>query len=221
MKLSMNNMTELFYRRIYTKIFPDYFVELKKAFKGCKTILDVGCGRTSLLRLFPKEIYRVGVEGFQPYIEESKSKGFHNEYHRVDVMEIGDHFPENSFDCVYAGDVIEHLEKEKGLILIKMMEKIAKKKVIIYTPNGFLPQDSRDSNDLQIHKSGWTVSEMEEMGFNVIGTSGWKFFRGNNTGIRFYPKFLWRVVSDITQFYTRNNPIHAKQILCVKDQRPN
>lgn len=214
----MNKLAEFFYREMYTKIFPDYFVELKKASVGCQSILDVGCGRTSLLRLFPKEIHRVGVERFQPYIDESKSKGFHNEYHRLDVMEIGNHFPEKSFDCVYAGDVIEHLEKEGGFTLIKMMEKIAKKKVIVYTPNGFLPQDSRDNNDLQIHKSGWTVAEMQELGFTVVGTSGLKIFRGNSTGIRFYPKTIWRVVSDVSQFYTRNNPIHAKQILCIKDQ---
>lgn len=205
-----------FYRNIYTKIFHDYFIELKKAIEGCKSILDVGCGKTSLVRYLPKTIHSEGVEAFEPYLEESKRLGIHNKYHNLDVLEIDEHFKKKSFDCVLAGDVIEHLEKEDGFKLIGMMEHIARKKVIIYTPNGFLPIGERDGNNLYIHRSGWEVEEMRQLGFEVIGTSGWKVLRGDDAGIRFRPKFFWRVVSDVTQLYTRNHPEYAKQILCVK-----
>jgi len=77
-------------------------------------------------------------------------------------MEIGRNFKENSFDCVLASDVIEHFSKEEGYKLIEMMEKIARRKVIIYTPNGFLKQGEYDNNPWQVHKSGWNVKEMKK-----------------------------------------------------------
>lgn len=212
----MNSLFNAFYRGIYTKIFPDYFIELRKAIGDCKSILDIGCGKSSLLKYFPKSIYSEGVEAFEPYIEESRKQGIHNKYHKMDVLQIQEVFPKSSFECVYAGDVIEHLEKDDGLRLIKTMEKIASKKVIIYTPNGFLPIGERDGNKWYIHKSGWYVEEMQKLGFKVIGMSGWKVLRGDDVGIKFRPRFLWRIISDITQFYTRKYPEHAKQILCIK-----
>lgn len=208
---------EFFYRQVYTRIFPDYFQELKKELFGCSSILDVGCGNDSLLKYLPESVYREGVDAFEPYLEESRKKAIHHQYHLMNVLEIGKQFKENSFEAVYAGDLIEHLEKKDGFKLLTMMEKIAQKKVIVYTPNGFLPLPARDGNEFYIHLSGWEVEEMRNLGYQVIGTSGWKTLRGDDTGIRFQPKPLWRIISDITQFYTRNHPENAKQILCIKN----
>lgn len=213
----MISFFDFFYRGVYTRIFPDYLIELKKAIGDCKSILDVGCGKSSLLKYFSKSIYSEGVEAFEPYIEESRRQRIHNKYHKMDVLHIQEHFQGNSFECAYAGDIIEHLEKDHGFRLISMMEYIASKKVIIFTPNGFLPLGPRDGNDLYIHRSGWTTTEMQERRYKVIGLNGWKVLRGNDVGIRLHPRFFWRVISDITQFYTRNHPEHAKQLLCVKE----
>lgn len=212
----MNIVFDCIYGNIYTKIFPDYLVELKRAVGGCKDILDLGCGKSSLLKFFPADIRKEGVELYGPYLEESRSLGIHNRYHQMDILEAGDHFAEDSFECVYAGDVIEHLEKDDGHKLIEAMEKIASKRVIIYTPNGFLPVGERDGNELYRHRSGWSVSEMRALGFDIIGTSGWKVLRGDDAGVRWRPKIFWRVVSDMTQWFTRRRPESAKQILCVK-----
>ena len=57
------------------------------------------------------------------------------------------------------------------------MERLASKLVVIFTPNGFLPQKSKDG-DLQQHLSGWTAQEMREHGYNVIGMFGRKSLRG-------------------------------------------
>jgi len=98
-----------------------------------------------------------------------------------------------------------------------MMEEIATKKVIIFTPNGFLPQGEYDNNPWQIHHSGWDVEEMQDLGYNIIGINGWKPLRGEYARINYKPLFLWTLLSDITQLFVRNNPKYAFQILCVKE----
>lgn len=210
-------MFKFFYRKIYTKIFSDYCTVLRRVTKDCKSILDLGCGKNSVLEFFPKDIYKVGVDIYAPYLEESRKKNIHDGYYNINVLEADKYFKEKSFDCVFAGDLIEHLDKQEGFRLIEIMEKLARKKVVIYTPNGFLPMEKRDGNEFYIHKSGWQVREMQDMGFKVIGMGGWYKLREDDTGIKFKPKFFWRIISDITQFYTKTHPLYAKQILCVKE----
>ena len=43
------------------------------------------------------------------------------------------------------------------------MEKVARKKVIVFTPNGFVPQRPYDGNPFQEHLSGWSVDEIHEL----------------------------------------------------------
>jgi len=134
----------------------------------------------------------------------------------MNILDLEKKFETNSFDCVLASDLIEHLTKEDGLKLIDMMEKIAKNKIIIFTPNGFLSQGEYDNNPWQIHKSGWTVKEMKEKGYEVIGIDGWKPLRGEYASLRFWPKHFWLIISDITQFFVKNKPEKAFEILCYK-----
>jgi hypothetical protein len=135
----------------------------------------------------------------------------------MNVLEIADYFEPGSFDCVLASDLIEHLEKEDGLKLMRSMELIARKKVIIFTPNGFLPQSAYEGNDYQIHRSGWEIEEMQSFGYRITGINGWKPLRGELAAPRFYPKPLWARISLLTQPFTTRNPHHAFQMLCVKD----
>ncbi|MFP4543515.1 MAG: class I SAM-dependent methyltransferase [Candidatus Kapaibacterium sp.] len=207
----------MFLKNIYRKIFPDYYAELRKVTCGCSSILDVGCGSNSPVQALPREIRREGVDAFVPSIEKSREKGLHDSYHNIDVMDIGSHFAVKSFDCVLASDLIEHLEKNDGIKLIEMMEKIARKKVIIFTPKGFLPQGEYENNPWQLHRSGWEVDEMRGLGYKVIGINGWKPLRGEYAELKFKPRRFWQLVSDISQKYTRDAPEKAFQVLCVKD----
>ncbi|MBI3037327.1 class I SAM-dependent methyltransferase [Candidatus Woesearchaeota archaeon] len=161
-------------------------------------------------------IYSVGVDASLPSIQKSKKESIHNRYFRANVMNIGERFKPDSFDCVLASDLIEHLTKTEGLKLLGMMEKIASVKVIVFTPNGFLPQQGYDNNPFQLHKSGWTVDEMKKLGYHVIGINGWKPLRGEQASIKLRPKLFWQIISDLTQLLTRNRPEKAFQILCVK-----
>lgn len=162
--MPIKNFLKKFHSKFYVKIFTPYPIELQNLLLDCNSILDVGCGSNSPIQFFSKNMYSVGIDVFAPSIEESKNKGIHNKYYKMGVLDIGSKFSDNSFDCVLASDLIEHLEKKEGLKLIKLMEKIAKKKIIIFTPNGYLPQGECENNPYQEHKSGWTYLEMQKKG---------------------------------------------------------
>ncbi|MBI2143982.1 methyltransferase domain-containing protein [Candidatus Woesearchaeota archaeon] len=202
----------------YNQIFPGYPKELERAVKGCKTLLDIGCGENSPVRHFSQKPYSTGVDAFGPSIKKSKAEGIHDRYCRMNILEIGKRFKPSSFDCVLASDVIEHLPKTEGLRLLRMMEKIAAKKAIVFTPNGFLPQGEFGNNPWQKHKSGWTAEEMKSMGYSITGINGWKPLRGAYAMIKLRPRLFWSLVSDLTQLFTRSHPKQAFQILCVKEK---
>jgi len=209
-------------KKLYSKLSESSAVSftnvLKENLAGCDSILEVGCGANSPLGNLKLDCNKVGIDLFEPSIEKSKALKIHNEYHKLDVMEIVNFFGENSFDAVIALDLIEHLTKEDGLKLMQLMEKVAKKKIIIYTPNGFLPQGEYDNNPWQVHHSGWEVEEMQNYGYKVFGINGLKFIRGEYANIIKKPRFIWRMISDISRYFTINNPKKAFQILCVKEK---
>lgn len=203
--------------KILYSYFPlkyDYLSELKRVLKDCKTVLDLGCGENSPLQYISKDIYSVGVELFEPWIKKSRKRRIHNKYYKSDVLEINKLFENNSFDCVITLDLIEHLKKQDGYELIKLMEKIAKNKIIIFTTNGFIAQGELEENPWEVHKSGWYVEEMREMGYDVIGINGFKFLIGEFGLIK--PKFFWAPIAIISQLFLRNHPKKTGQILCVK-----
>ncbi|MDT8782609.1 MAG: methyltransferase domain-containing protein [Candidatus Bathyarchaeota archaeon] len=193
-----------------------YNYELKRAIGSeIKTLLDIGCGSNSPVKIFSGKIHMVGIDDYIPSIAKSKQLGIHNEYYIMPFSDLKN-FKNSSFDCVVALDVIEHLKKEEGLTLLDDIERIAKKRMILSTPNGFLPQAMYDNNPLQIHKSGWTPKELRKRGYNIIGYNGLKNLRGEKATIKFKPKLLWLCLSVLSQVFVRNHPDMAFQILCFK-----
>ena len=204
------------YRYTYKAFFSKYDVIIEREVKGLNNLLDVGCGANSPVQTFNKNLYCVGVDAFEPSLEKSKVKKIHNDYKKLDVLKVGEEFPSKSFDIVVALDLIEHLEKGDGLHLLDMIEKIASKKVIIYTPNGFLPQGDRENNPWQVHLSGWTAQEFVDRGYKVIGVNGIKSLRGAFAKVKYKPAFLWNFISDLTELFVKHNPEIAFQLLAIK-----
>ncbi len=197
-----------------------YYDELEHATGNPGSLLDVGCGADSPVRHFRRRIPRlVGVDGFAASIEASRAKRIHDDYACIDLLHIGDLFPPRSFECVLASDVVEHFPKADGLELIARMERIAAETVVLFTPNGFLPQAEHSGNPLQRHQSGWSVKEMRALGYTVIGLNGWKPLLGEFARPRWKPAMFWTLVSRLTQPVVRNLPRHAFQLLCVKQVR--
>jgi SAM-dependent methyltransferase len=189
---------------------------LRNALADCKSVLDVGCGPASTLRQLGISKC-AGIDGYLPAVEEARRKNTHDEIFHGDIRELPRHFKPGQFDACIAMDVIEHLPKQDGLKLMRDMEVIAKKKVVFFTPNGFLPQKHATVSDLQEHLSGWEVEEMQSHGYMVEGQLGPKKWRGEYHALKGRPTIFWGLASLVTQlFYTRNHPDKAAAILCTK-----
>ena len=185
-----------------------------------KSLLDVGCGFNSPvqhLRHRPERM--VGVDAFLPAIEQSRAKGIHDEYYQMSLFYIGEVFGPESFDCVIAAQVIEHLPEKEALDLISEMEKIARHKIIISTPNGFVPQGEEFGNPFQKHLSGWTVKQMESMFYSVVGYEGYKFSRGERARMHWWSYHFWAAASMVRGLFPMNRPAWAYQLLCVKQKK--
>lgn len=190
--------------------------EVSAVLRGCRTVLDVGCGSCSPLR-FLEQVRLVGVDGYAPALEQAARLGTHDEYVLGDVREVGGLFKARHFDACVALDLIEHLPKEGGWRLVEQMESLAARRVVIFTPNGFVPQHSRDG-DLQEHLSGWTAQEMREKGYRVVGMGGPKAWRGEYHRIKYRPRTFWALVSILTHYtHTHSRPEKSAAILCVKN----
>ena len=203
-------------KTIYRSIFPDYLFELIKIIDYPKSLLDVGCGSDSPVQALPKDIYTVGIDSFEPSINKSKDKGIHKLYVLDNVLNVNQHFGPRSFEIVLALDLIEHLEKEDATKLISKLEKIATSQVVLFTPNGFLPQGEFNNNVYQIHKSGFTVSDLTNLGYKITGINGLKSLRTEFARLKYKPTWFWRIISDLSQRYTRSHPELAFQLLAVK-----
>lgn len=91
-----------------------------------------------------------------------------------DLIEI----PANDYDIVVAFNLIEHLPKESGFLLLYEVDRVARRTNIIFTPNGFVWQPPSLNNPFNAHISGWTPRELRKLGFNLIkGHTGLRIFR--------------------------------------------
>jgi hypothetical protein len=135
-----------------------------------RTVLDVACGLSLKSKYLSPEII-VGVDVHEPYLREIESNVPYAVV-KCDVRNISDIFIPESFDVVYALDIIEHLEKDESLDLIQSCIKIAKQAVLIETPKGYVPQNidiqGFDADHWQTHRCGWEVFELEDLGFECV-----------------------------------------------------
>jgi len=168
---------------------------LNKELASCSRVLDLGCGNNSILQYCNVPL-SVGVELFNPYLQESKRKGIHSQYIMADVRKL--EFKPKSFDAVIAFELLDHLTKQEGYALINKATEWTKKKVIITTLNGYAWQVTFDNNPLQEYKSSWDVKELRDLGFKVRGFNRWKRLTGYRGELKYRPAFLWSRVSDLT-----------------------
>lgn len=194
-----------------------YYKTLERHLKGCSTVLDVGCGSDSPLARIKKFFLSHGIDAHKPSILKSKDKKIHDNYTVGNIGSLRSHFRRKSFDAVIALDVIEHFPKEDSYKLIEEMEKIAKKKVILLTPNGFYSQDGYDSNPYQIHKSGWSSKDLQRLGYKVYGLRGIKYLRGDYATIKHKPWALWGLISFISEPLLYLNPSLSYDLFAVKN----
>ncbi len=188
---------------------------LRRELNGLGSVLDVGCGSDSPLQFVRGIGHKVGVDAFEPSIAASCERGLHDQYLRMELESLD--IAPKSYDAVVLLDLIEHFEKDAGLAFLSKLELIARKKVLIFTPNGFLPQPAYEDNPWQLHRSGWTTPEFRDLGYRVQGVLGWKALRGELNRPRFHPWPIWDRVANATRVVTAKNPQWDAALLAVKD----
>lgn len=110
-------------------------------------------------------------------VAEAHGATFSNHCGKITQIE-GDLFEElskiedSSFDLVTAFDVIEHLNKESGFLLLYEIIRVSKSLGLINTPNGFLLQPPDPENPSMAHISGWAYREFKSLGFRVRSHHG-------------------------------------------------
>ena len=221
-----NVINKIYHNQFFSWLFPTTVYCLRKSLRDCESVLDLGCGPSSPLQYCENIKYSVGVEIFRPYLGESKKRKIHNEYIEKKIEEI--EFPEKSFDAVIMIEVLEHLSQDAGYSMLKKAEKWARKKIIVSTPNGFLPQGERDENLFQRHLSGWRLGAMGNMGYVCWGLACFRWLHKENLlkkgaadysfldSIRLRPKLFWFLVATLSQFLTYRFPRYAFELFCVK-----
>lgn len=216
-KLSLNhNKKEKFknFFRQFENIF--FFSRLEKELANSKSVLDVGCGNDSPIGRIKKTFRSTGIDIYPKCIDVSKKNNYHDNYQLGDVRKLNKFYKNKSFDTAISMDVVEHLTKSESLKMIAEMEKIARKKVILMTPQGYIDQKAYDGNPYQVHHSGWSKKDFQDMGYQVYGLRGLKYLRNDEASIRFSPWIFWGLFSTISEVILFLFPDLSFQLFAVK-----
>lgn len=152
--------------------------QLEPLYIRCKSILDIGCsdGNTFNSTEFRRIENRYGLDpkhfDFPP--NGNFIQGEYNEEHP---------YWNKEFDLITLLDVIEHVPKEESVKMLSQAEKMARKMIIVWTPDTFLPTDKSNVDKWDTHRCGWTAFEFLDRGYCVYRTG--KTFHHNphgNTG---------------------------------------
>lgn len=135
-----------------------------------------------------------------------------------DVSNIGNIFTSNLFDAVIGLDIIEHLHRNDSEKLVYAMECIARKKVIIITPNGKTKGHKSDIPYMK-HLCGWNRNEFYERGYCIFGIGGWKGLRNSREYLRGFSSGcilnFQKKIFNLTQLYVVSRPKLAFGMLCI------
>lgn len=168
----------------------EFFENLKEYILITDVVLDIGCGIRPQTFFTPK--VHICVEPFNQYREIIKPLFPNRSYFmflRQDALSSMQALDDNSVDTIFMIDLIEHLEKKDGLLLLKEADRVARKQIIVFTPLGFYPMHfdrnkekdawGLDGTDVQEHKSGWLPEDFD---------SSWNFYICDDCHEAFLPE---------------------------------
>ena len=137
----------------------------------CESLVDLGCGRGimgALCRIYRAPRRLVGIDGFEPYLAFCREAHLYDELIQIDLGVSHLPFQTGEFHVASCIEVIEHLPKEQGCLLLDELERVASY-VILTTPGIWFEQDDYDGNSFQRHLSLWTARDFIARGYRVHG----------------------------------------------------
>lgn len=214
-----------FFDRLKITLPFSYMKLLRDGIGEAKTILDLGCEDGRLLDLLSdgKNWQITGVDIFQKNVAVAAKKKFFIKVIKGDVVEISKKLirEKETFDVVFCSQVIEHVDRNKGEELLNLVDKLARKRIIMGTPRGFMEQPHAflGDNPHQVHKSGWSEDDFRKRGYKVYGIGFGPVWAEVGLG-RNYAKpvtVLASVISYILSPIVYYLPFLAAGILCTKE----
>jgi len=136
------------------------------------SVIDLGCGNGGYLPYLQKHVrYVVGLDIDRNLAKLSKRRGFDVVLASINYLP----FKENSFDCVWAAEVVEHFPT---IDVVDKIERISYKKIILTLPNPIFPDFKRDPTHILKYsvtrlkgvlgkKSIWSY-KVRGLGFNYM-----------------------------------------------------
>lgn len=207
----------LAYLRVQAHRNYDYRRWLKRDLADCETILELGCGSNSPILQIGYGQRTDAVDIWQPYIDTHRRMQHYKSCFAADLLSM--QLSLKKYDAVVMLDVMEHLDRneviEKGLFL--ELEQCAAKKVVIFTPNGFIVNDEVDGDPFQIHRSAWEPSDFEAYGYKVKGATGLRWILGKATRPKWHPYSFWELIAMLSLPYIYNRPKLARHSYAVKE----
>lgn len=152
-------------------------------------VLDVGMGRGNYGWFLRNRCgYRgklIGVEVWAPYVEgqDAIAGGNRTYYDRIVVADIRSSeqlVRETAPDIVFAFDIIEHMSREEGEQVIRMLQRLSNDQLLVSVPIVPYPQGPIYGNPYEEHKHDWTISEVLSLGSECP-------HRGTVTGLFAFP----------------------------------
>ena len=144
------------------------------------TVLDLGCGNyTSGISIQTPLIQfksLTGVEVWKKDLDETKTKDFKTkklDWIEDNILSYLSKHKKEKFDVIFLFDVLEHFKKEDGLKVLKTIEQMATKRILIFMPLGEHTLEANDGrvaeekNHWQKHLSQWEVEEWRDLGYDV------------------------------------------------------
>jgi 2-polyprenyl-3-methyl-5-hydroxy-6-metoxy-1,4-benzoquinol methylase len=143
-----------------------------------ETVLDVGCGYGRWANLIHSNFWEAGLlkppqvdglDAFQPNVDFCTAQG---RYRNVWYQELPSQIT-GSWDTVLACEIIEHLAQDKVEEMLKTLESVAKKRIIVSTPNFPYYRTGGDTilgfNDFEAHLSYLSRDFFRHQGYKIIG----------------------------------------------------
>lgn len=202
-----------------------YMKLLRDGIGDARTILDLGCEDGRLLDLLSngKKWKVTGVDLFAENVSLASKRKIFVKAIKGDVVKVSRQLVKKGekFDVVFCSQVIEHIDRKEGEELLSMVDKLAKKKIIMGTPRGFMEQPHAflGNNPHQVHKSGWSEDDFHKRGYKVFGIGFGPVWSEEGLG-RTYSKpvaFFAGIISYAFSPFVYYFPFLAAGILCFKN----
>lgn len=154
-----------------------------------RSVLDVGTGmgqygfllRTNLehIHLFeiegqqgkqrPRAGWQItidGIEGFAGYRTPVHDYAYNRMIYE-DALVALPKLPTGAYELVMAVDILEHFDKEDGLLFLAECQRVASRACLVSTPKDFIEQHV-DANPLEDHRSVWSEADLAQAGFGRV-----------------------------------------------------